>query len=291
MSFGTYNCGGDGVDRAEVWVQMDEDNGITVGAAWSDHGQGSDMGAVGTAHEALRPMNISVDKIRFSWADSSKHPVAGPIGAERSQVILGGAIRVSCEKLLAAAKKPDGSYMNFAEMQAKGLETRYLGSYSTDGVPCAPDTGLGSPFSVFLYCIHLAEVSVELATGKTKVERMICAADIGKIGNQLLTDGQIYGSIQQGIGFALSEQYEDVEKHGSLVGAGFPFIDTVPDDLRIIYFQDNPRKYGAFGAAGVGEGITSTPHTAILNAIRNACGARITHLPATPDKVLATMKK
>ena len=290
VSFGTYNCGGDGIDSAELWVQLDEDNGITVGAAWSDHGQGSDMGAVGTAHEALRPMNIPVDKIRFSWADSSKHPVAGPIGAERSQVVLGGAIRVACENLMEAAKKADGSFMDYAEMKANNIETRHLGSYSTDGVPCAPDTGLGTPFSVFLYCIHLVEVSVEVATGKTKVERMVCAVDIGKVGNQLLTDGQIYGSLQQGVGFALSEQYEDVEKHSTLIGAGFPFINMVPDDIEILYFQDNPRQYGAFGAAGVGEGITSTPHTAILNAIKNACGARITHIPATPDKVLAAMK-
>ena len=138
--------------------------------------------------------------------------------------------------------------------------------------------------------MHLVEVSVETATGKVAIERLVCAADVGKVGNRLLTDGQIYGSLAQGVGFALSEQYEDVDKHDNLVGAGFPFISAVPDDLKIIYFQDNPRKYGAFGAAGVGEGITSSPHVAILNGIRNACGARITHLPASPEKVLAAMK-
>lgn len=291
VAFGTYNCGGDGIDSAEVWVQLDADNGVTVGAAWSDHGQGSDMGAVGTAHEALRPMGVPLEKIRFSWADSSKHPVAGPIGAERSQVVVGGAIRVACENLLEAAKKPDGSFMTHEEMQAQGIETRHLGSYSTDGVPCSPETGLGSPFSVFLYCIHLVEVRVDTTTGVTTVERMVCAVDSGKIGNELVTDGQVYGSLQQGIGFALSEQYDDVEKHSTLIGAGFPFINMVPDDIRILYFQDNPRKYGAFGAAGIGEGVTSTPHAAILDAIRNACGVRITHLPATPDKVLAAMKQ
>jgi hypothetical protein len=28
---------------------------------------------------------------------------------------------------------------------------------------------------------------------------------------------------------------------------------------------------------------------AVMNAIANACGARIRHLPATPDKVLASL--
>lgn len=289
IAFGTYNSHADGVDTADVWVQMDPDDGITVGAAWSDHGQGSDMGAVATAHECLRAMQIPVEKIRFSWADGSKHPVAGPIGANRSQVILGGAIRVACENLLVAAKQDNGTFMGYDAMAEAGLEHRYLGTYSTDGMPCDPQTGLGTPFSVYNYCIHLAEVSVDVATGKTTVDRMVTAVDIGKIGNQLVTDGQIYGSVEQGIGFALSEQYEDVKKHDTLVGAGFPFIKAVPDDLTIIYNQDNPRKYGALGAAGVGEGITSSPHVAVLNAIRNACGVRITHLPATPDKVLAGM--
>ncbi len=290
IAFGSYNCGGDGVDTAEVWVQLDADNGITVGAAWSDHGQGSDMGAVGTAHEGLRAMNVPVEKIRFSWADAAKHPVAGPIGAERSQVVLGGAIRVACENLLAAAKKDNG-YMTYDEMKAKGLETRYNGVYSTDGVGCDPVTGLGKPFSVYMYCIHLAEVSVEVATGKTTVDRMVCAVDVGKVGNRLITDGQVYGSIAQGIGFALSEDYEDPAKQSNLIGAGFPFINAVPDNLKVLYCEDNPRKYGAFGAAGIGEGVTSASHVAVLNAITNACGARITHIPATPDKVLAAMKK
>ena len=291
IAFGTYNCGGDGIDSAEARIIYDPDGGITVSAAWADHGQGSDMGMVGTAHEGLRPMGIPIEKFRFTWSDSEKNPPNGPTGAERSQVVVGGAIRTACEALLKAAGKPDGTYMSYEEMKGQGLETSYLGSYSTDGVPCDPVTGLGRPFSVYLYCIHLSLVSVETATGSPKVERMVCVVDIGKIGNKLLTDGQIYGSIAQGIGFALSEQYEDVEKHDNLVGAGFPFIDSVPDDLTILYCEDNPRNYGAFGAGGTGEGVTSTPHVAILNAIRNACGARVTSLPATPQRILAAMPK
>ena len=52
-----------------------------------------------------------------------------------------------------------------------------------------------------------------------------------------------------------------------------------------------PRAEGPFGAAGVGELPLTAPHPAIINAIANACGARVTHLPARPEKVLAAMKK
>jgi len=44
------------------------------------------------------------------------------------------------------------------------------------------------------------------------------------------------------------------------------------------------------GMAGVGELPLSSPHAAIINAIYNACGARITSLPAYPEKVLAGIK-
>ncbi len=290
IALGIYGSGLDGTDSASVFVQYDPDDGVTVGASWEDHGQGADIGAVGTAHEALLSMGVPPEKIRFSWPDSSKQPPAGPAGGSRSQVVVGGAIRAACEALLATTKKTDGTFMSHAEMVAAGKPTRFDGVYTVPGVPCSAETGLGRPFLVYMYALYQAEVSVETATGKVTVDRMSCLADIGKVNNKLATDGQIYGCMLQGLGYALSEDYEDVKKHSSMAGAGFPFIESMPDDLEIIYFQDNPRQFGTFGAAGAGEGPMASPHVAIINAIRNACGARVTSLPARPEKVLAAMK-
>ena len=289
IAVGVYGSGGDGVEQAAVFVRYDADDGVTVGASWEDHGQGADIGAVGTAHETLLPMGIPPEKIRFSWPDSAKQPPAGPAGASRSQVVVGGAIRVACEALMAAAKKPDGAFLTQAEMTAAGKPTRFDGVYSVPGVPCDPETGLGKPFLVYMYVIHLVEVAVETATGKVTVERMSCMADIGKINNRLATDGQILGCMAQGVGLALTEDFEDIAKHATMAGAGFPYIQAIPDDMEIVYFQDNPRQWGPFGAAGSGEGPIASPHVAITNAIRDACGARVTSLPARPETVLAAM--
>jgi len=59
--------------------------------------------------------------------------------------------------------------------------------------------------------------------------------------------------------------------------------------LELIYVE-SPREHGPFGNSGVGEVPLCGPHPAIINAIYNACGVRIRHLPAYPEKVLAGLK-
>jgi CO/xanthine dehydrogenase Mo-binding subunit len=55
-----------------------------------------------------------------------------------------------------------------------------------------------------------------------------------------------------GCGLALSEDFEDLKKHASMMGAGFPYVQTIPDDIELIYVE-SPREHGPFGASGVGE--------------------------------------
>ena len=99
----------------------------------------------------------------------------------------------------------------------------------------------------------------------------------------------MYGGLAQAIGLALTEDYEDIKKHSSMRGAGFPYIKDIPDDMEL-YYVESPREHGPFGAAGVGELPLTSPHAAVINAIYNACGVRIKRLPATPDKVLDGLK-
>ena len=75
-----------------------------------------------------------------------------------------------------------------------------------------------------------------------------------------------------------------------MLGAGIPYAKDIPDKIDIIYVE-TPRDNGPFGAAGVGELPLTSPHVAIMNAIKNAAGIRITNLPARPPKVLAALKE
>jgi aldehyde oxidoreductase len=68
----------------------------------------------------------------------------------------------------------------------------------------------------------------------------------------------MYGGMAQGIGLALTEDFEDIKKHSTMVGAGFPYIKQIPDDMELIYVE-TPRPEGPFGASGVGELPLTSP--------------------------------
>ena len=289
VAVGVYGAGLDGPDTSETDVELNPDGTVTIFNTWEDHGQGADMGTLAVAHEALRPLALATGQIRLVMNDTSKCPNSGPAGGSRSQVVTGQAIRVGCEELLKAMKKANGSYRTYEEMQAEGLPTKVHGKWTAPAKDCDAN-GQGSPFCCYMYGVFLAEVAVDKATGKTTVEGMTCVADVGTVVNRLVVDGQIYGGLAQGIGLALTEDFEDIKKHSTLAGAGFPYIKQIPDNMEIIYVE-TPRPDGPFGASGVGEMPLTAPHAAVINGIYNACGARIRSIPALPEKVLAAMPK
>ncbi|MGC7872016.1 molybdopterin-dependent aldehyde oxidoreductase [Desulfosporosinus sp. SYSU MS00001] len=288
ISIGIYGSGLDGADSAAVNVELTA-TGVTVYTSWEDHGQGADMGSLATAHEALRPLGIKPENIKLVMNDMEKTPNSGPAGGSRSQVLVGNATRVACETLLQGLKKEDGTFRTYDEMIAENLPVYFQGAWTAPASECNVETGQGNPFAVYMYGAFLSQVEVDITTGKTNVVKMTMVADVGKIANKLVVDGQLYGGLVQGLGLALSEDFEDLKKHSDLVGAGLPFIKDVPDDIELLYVETY-RPNGPFGAAGSGELPLTSPHASIINAIYNACGVRVTHLPARPEKVLAGLQ-
>jgi aldehyde oxidoreductase len=289
VALGVYGAGLDGPDSAEADAELNADGTVTIFDCWHDHGQGADIGTLGTAHEALKPLGLTPDKILLVMNDTRVAPNTGPAGGSRSQVVGGQAIINACQQLTKAMTKADGSFRTHAEMVAEKIETKYRGKWTAPAKDCDAN-GQGSPFACYMYGLFLSEVAVEKATGKTQVEKMTIVGDIGKVNNYSAVDGQIYGGLAQGIGLALTEDYEDLKAHATMRGAGIPYIKDVPDDMEITYVE-SPRAAGPFGASGVGEMPLTAPHCAVINAIYDACGARVRELPARPEKVLAAMKK
>ena len=175
-------------------------------------------------------------------------------------------------------------------MVEEKLPLKYEGKWvATACTDCDQETAQGNPFSVYMYCINLPVVQVNMETGKVKVVKFTMVSDFGTIINKTVVDGQVMGAIAQGIGLALSEDFEDLKKHTSLLKCGIPYPNDIPDDIELVYQENHPRPLGPYGAAGCGEGPLAAPHPAILNAIYSATGARITRVPARPEVVKAAL--
>jgi aldehyde oxidoreductase len=223
--------------------------------------------------------------------NDTRFPNGGPAGGSRSNVFIGNAIKAGCEMLLNAMRKKDGSFRSYDEMVAEKIPLRYNGKWVAAAcTPCDSKTGQGDPFPIYMYELFMPEVEVDMQTFKATVVKFTTVVDVGTIINKNTVDGQIYGGIAQGIGLALTEDFEDLEKHNSLLRCGIPYTRDIPDDFEIVYTV-TPRPLGPFGAAGVGEAPLTAPHPAILNAIYNACGARVTRVPAKPSVIKAAYEE
>ena len=294
IACGEYNVTSGPNDHCENDLELNPDGTVTVFNSWEDQGQGADIGTLVHAHESLRPLGLSPEQIRLVMNDTAICPISGAAAGSRSHYMNGLAIIDGANKLMNAMRKPDGTYRTYDEMVKESIPTKYRGvsDTTTYTAPLNDYTyqGTVSPTADYMFNCNLAEVEVDVKTGKTKVLRMTIVEDIGVVGNQLAVEGQAYGGMVQGVGLALSENYEDVKKHTSLIACGMPFINDAPDDMEVINL-DSHRPRGPHGSTGCSESHLSSPHAAIINAIYNATKVRIRVLPATPDKVLKGLEE
>ena len=154
-----------------------------------------------------------------------------------------------------------------------------------------PHTGQGKPFGTYVYATQIAEVDVDDETGEVEVIRIVASHDCGTPINPMLVEGQVEGGISMGIGFALQEEilFDSVGKqiNPNLTNYIMPTSLDMPEiEVDIV---DNYDPTGPFGAKGVGEPTSVPTAAAILNAIYDAVGVRITSLPATSEKVLTAI--
>jgi len=116
---------------------------------------------------------------------------------------------------------------------------------------------------------------------------------VGRVISRQALEGQIYGALAQGVGYAL---YEEVRtRQGRILNPSF--LDyKIPTAAEMgfpveLEFIETCDEQGPFGAKGVGEpGLVPTA-PAIANAIFDAIGVRIRDLPITPEKILAALSE
>jgi CO/xanthine dehydrogenase Mo-binding subunit len=150
----------------------------------------------------------------------------------------------------------------------------------------------GNMSMTYTFGAHGVRVKVDEETGKVKILKYVAAHDVGRAINPMLLEGQVYGGVMMGIGYALSEQV--ILEKGETMNPNFRDYkiltakDLVPIEAPVLETHD---KDGPYGAKGIGEPGCVPTAPAIANAIYNAVGVRIKDLPITPERVLAAIRE
>ena len=164
------------------------------------------------------------------------------------------------------------------------------GAYSTLRIFDKPNENHQSDRAVafWFWSAHGCEVEVDPETGKVEIVKYVATHDIGKVINRMGAIGQVEGSIVMGLGNALLEEliYDDKSllKNANMVDYKVPtFKDTI-SNLTISFIEKEHRE-GPYGAKGIGEPPLTPVAPAIGNAVADAIGRRLYHLPMKADDI------
>jgi CO/xanthine dehydrogenase Mo-binding subunit len=154
-----------------------------------------------------------------------------------------------------------------------------------------PQTSQGDAYQTFGWATQLADVEVDTETGFVRVTRLVSATDAGRAINPVGVEGQVQGGAVMGLGYALYEQHIVDQGNAKTASLAFYLVPTpldVPEIECLIVEVPDPN--GPYGAKGVSEPATIPTTPAILNAIYDAVGIRVTETPATPERVFHLLR-
>jgi CO/xanthine dehydrogenase Mo-binding subunit len=199
----------------------------------------------------------------------------------------------------AVWQKNSNKFLTAKEIMAghfgpKGATVQGDGTFTPPGAqPPNKETGQTPKMSAFwMYATQIADVEVDIETGRIKVLRIVAAHDAGTIINPECAKGQIVGGVVQGLGATLCEEMHvnnGVITNPTLVDYKLPTTMDIPEI--VTGFVNTYHDEGPFGAKGLSEPALAPTSAAVANAIFNAIGTRITSLPITPEKILDALNQ
>jgi CO/xanthine dehydrogenase Mo-binding subunit len=180
------------------------------------------------------------------------------------------------------SRQPGGPAISLAELMQATL---------TDGAVIGRGVSTKLPLGVEIGA-HVCDVEVDTGTGQVTVLRYTAFQDVGLALNPAAVEGQIEGSVVQGLGWALTEGFDYGPdgrlRNASLLDYRMPTALDVPRiDCVII---ETPVPNVPYGVRGVGEVPIVPPAAAVANAIARAIGVRLDRMPMTPERVLRALQ-
>ncbi len=302
-----------GIEAARL--KMEPSGRATLAVSQTTQGQGhlTTFAQMAAEHLGIPPAHITVLE-----GDTAVSPFGSGTFASRSVVAAGGAVITAAEVIAKKMKRIAGHLLEAdeadivlrdgrAEVVGTGLSVtieevaRTAYAMRPKGVPPGESFGLDTteywdqPFSSVSAAVHVAEVSIEKATGRVKVERYSIVHDCGRVVNPMIVDGQVHGAVVQGLGPALMERLVH-DEHGQLLTT--TLLDyTLPTALDVpdiaMEHIETPALDTKGGVKGMAEGGTIGAIPVLLSAINDALrphGAWIHAIPVRAEQLLRIIR-
>lgn len=293
---------------ASAVVRVYQTGDVSVSTGSQPHGQGQQ-----TTFSQIIANELGVDIERVEVIHSDTHGVPYGQGSYGSRTfsVEGAAIYQAAQTIKAKAittgaymLKADEKDVVFADgkvslksdpEQSKTIQDIASFLWFAWDLPPGVEPGLEatayfnpSDFN-FPFGSHVATVEVDEQTGEVDVVAYACVDDVGNVGNPMIVEGQMHGSVAFGFGPALSEGVKYGED-GRLLTRDF-MTYGMPRPSQMPEFQlertVTPTPVNPMGAKGAGDVSQPAVSPAIVNAIIDALDGKVRHLdiPATPERI------
>ncbi|MBI3059386.1 MAG: molybdopterin-dependent oxidoreductase, partial [Deltaproteobacteria bacterium] len=291
------------LENSNAVIKLNPDGSVNLLVSACEMGQGI-LGVL--AQIAAEVLGINAGDVHVITGDTDTTPFDVGAHASRSTNVLGNAVlgaaqEVKNQLLLRAAKmleaaagelETNNGRIHIKASSEKGVSIAEVARNATYNYQGDSQDVLGKcsfvPQLSAAFQATFAEVEVDAETGQLKVLKIVIAADVGRAINPTSVEGQLEGSVVQGIGYALSEETvinnEGITVTDSFASYKIPTTLDLPE-IEVILVE-HPIASGPFGAKGLGELGIGAVAPAIVSAVCDAVGVRITELPITPEKIL-----
>jgi CO/xanthine dehydrogenase Mo-binding subunit len=270
------------------------DGSVTVAVGTTEIGQGMVTVLSQIAAEAL---GCPLELVRMVEADTSRVPDSGPTVASRTTVMSGNAIRDAAQKI-RAAMEPVIADSGVSWREAVELCVQKQVGLAAHGWAVPPSTsfdlqtGQGDAYICYSFSANAVELEVDTETGETRVLAVHSGHDAGRVINPTTGEGQVEGGVVQGLGYALVEEH--ALQDGRILNDQLStYIIPTPLDVPEIrtLLVEHSYAWGPFGAKGLGETPIIAVAPAVTAALHHATGARLSAIPATPERVWAALRR
>jgi carbon-monoxide dehydrogenase large subunit len=296
---------------AQVEVRLQEDGSADVYSGTVDIGTGSEVVLGQVAAEVLGlPMasvRVHMGDTDYGLEDSGAaasrtaayagHATLRAATAVKRQVldlaaaeigIAAGELELRAGRVQASAQP--GTGVALPQLLAGGGVLSGRGEFrGTVHTEVARGAQAGWRFADWKFGACAVEVEVDRETGRLRVERVVVAHDIGRVLNRLNVETQAQGCVVMGLGAAIFEH--QVFDGAQMVNPSFmdyviPTALEAPGEVVPVLIESGAG-HGPFGARGFGELPIVAVAAALGNAVADATGVEVRHLPISPEKILA----